>query len=161
MEFVYIGMKYLAFMVVPVCVFFFFKIMRNPSIKKKGCSRSVDINNTAFQRVGRSLHELEEGLNVLSNEVKDLYSLIMKGEENFQTLKSVLIKGEQDRVSWIASSKHLPDPYRMVLILDKDKNECHGFIDEKKEGWTISSLGSQMVRVSLDKITHWKKIFTL
>ena len=147
MDYLYIGMKALNFLVIPLGFYIAFKMKKS---MKKIVSLSKENNElkTRLQRaVEESLQEIEERMDELNHEVKDLHAH--------------LIKLHQDQISWITSSKELPDPSKMVLVLDKDKKEGHGFLNQGNESWTLTSLGGTMGKVSLEKITHWKPIFHL
>ena len=122
--------------------------MKNSMKKIISLSKESNELKTRLQRaVEESLREIEERMDELHHEVTDLHA--------------PLIKLHQDQISWLTTSKELPDPSRVVLLLDGKKNECHGFLNQGNESWTLTSLGTTMRKVSLEKITHWKPIFHL
>ena len=125
MDYIYFGMKVLNFFVIPLCFYIAFKMKKS---MKKIISLSKENNElkTRLQEgVEESLREIEERMDDLNHEVKDLHAH--------------LIKLHQDQISWVTSSKELPVPSKMVLVLDKDKKEGHGFLNQGNESWTLTS----------------------
>ena len=147
MDYLYFGMKVLNFFVIPLCFYIAFKMKKSMKKIISLSKENSELKTRLKRAVEESLQEIEERMDELTQEVKDLHAHV--------------IKLHQDQISWITSSKELPDASRMVLLLDKDKKEGHGFLNQGNESWTLTSLGGTMGKVSLEKITHWKPIFHL
>jgi len=146
MDYLYIILIGASLFILPQWGFLGWKV-RNEKKKNTSLSQENCDLRSHRQRTDTGLAEIEERMDELNHEVKDLHAH--------------LIKLHQDQISWITSSKELPDPSKMVLVLDKDKKERHGFLNQGNESWTLTSLGGTMGKVSLEKITHWKPIFHL
>lgn len=142
MEYFYLIPSGVVFFSLLIFIYYFIK-------NQKKFKRWEKENRQLPQIMNRDIYPSLEGI---EEKIKDI-------ESEINELYSHLIKIHQDQISWLSSKKELPKASQMILLLDHHKKEHHGYLNPDKEGWTITSLGKEMKKVSLEKISHWKPIF--
>lgn len=119
-------------------------------------------NQKKFKKWEEERRRIEHGVHRdLYPTLEDIEEKVENLERNINDVHAHLIKLHQDQISWLSANKELPEVSQMMMLLDHHKKEHHGYLNRDKESWTITSLGSPMKKVSLEKISHWKPIFHL
>lgn len=123
---------------------FIFSTHKNRTLLKNVQKENGSFKHYLTSTLTQNLEELEFQLSEIVDELREL---------QFDVTKLY-----QDKISWNSVSKSLPEPSKMVLLLDSDRKECQGYLNTEKESWTLNRFALGSKKVSLDKIIQWKPL---
>ncbi len=101
-------------------------------------------------------HYLDEKLEDFLSHVDDYFQIQQK---EMAIMWEYIANIHQDNISWRNCAKTLPPPNENILLLNQEKEELHGHLNANEEGWTYIK-DNEAHTLSLEKITHWKAIFS-